>query len=121
MEFVSVFHILPLTSETAQVNMLLPDIPKRMNRDKKSEFFQSIMVQRQLDLFGLTWEQVKELEKGDPEWFKKGYLLTEKQYDDLKKVGITLIGKLFKVPRQMCEKEWSWWALNNTLSVNFNR
>ena len=121
MEFINVFHTLPLTNETAQVDMSFPEVPKRMHRDQKIEWFQAVLVQRQLDLFGLTWAQVKELEKGDPDWFKNGYMLTERQYGDLKTFGVKLMRKLFKWSIKTCNTEWAWWSLNNILSVKFVR
>jgi hypothetical protein len=91
-------------------------IPKGLSRDYKMKLFQEIITQRQLDLFGLNLKEFRLIQSTNANW-EKEYVLTHKQYKDLTNFAIKLLKRLFRWNKKICSREWSWFALNNTLSV----
>lgn len=98
------------------------EIPKKMSFHDKCNWFQEIIINKQLEKYNLTWEQFKENQKENPNYnidFDKEKFLTKEEYDELADFGISLLQKLFRWNKKMSQKEWSWFSLNNTLRVKW--
>jgi len=95
------------------------EIPKKLSYHEKIQFFQDEIVKKQLSKFNLTWDEFKEIQKTNPNW-EKEYMLTEKEYQDLEDLAYSLLKRLFKWNKSNCQREWSWFSLNNTLSVKYD-
>ena len=85
---------------------------------EKAELFQKEVIKKQLDIYNLTWDEFRELQKTNPNW-ENEYVLTDEQYKELEKYSIDLMRKIFKWNKRVCQLEWSWFSLNNTLPVEY--
>lgn len=116
-------EFLPLQRQNVdklQLDVSEIDVPRQLSREAKILVFDDIIVKKQLDLFGLSRSDFVRIKEADPNW-SQNYVLTEQQYDDLKKFAMKLLKKLFRWNQKICYKEWSWYALNNTLSIKYEK
>jgi hypothetical protein len=94
------------------------EIPKKMSRNEKIFWFQSIIINKQLEYFNLNWDEFKIIQESNKNW-ENEYKLTKEQYNEIETFALILLNKLFKWNKLVCKKEWGWFSLNNTLPVDF--
>lgn len=94
------------------------DIPKKMSKKEKVVWFQSVIINEQLKYFNLNWDEFKKIQESNKNW-EKEYRLTKEQYNEIETFALLLLNKLFKWNKTVCQKEWSWFSLNNTLMADF--
>jgi len=83
-------------------------------REKEREVFVSL-VNKQLEPFGVTYEDVK----NNPDWYME-YLTTEKAEQEFIEWGTDLISKKLRLNKKMARMEMSWfilqWGLTTSVS-----
>ena len=94
----------------------IPPIPKRLTKEQKIEWFQRTVINKQLEKFGLDWDQFKPIQTANIHWADQ-YTITSDEFNGLNVFATTLLRQLFKFTKTQARKEWAYLSLNNTLCV----